>query len=199
MKFLIKTFLLLLFLYSGSKLNSTIERVDFLDSANSPEIGVILDAYNDIPVYYNGDISNVIGRNLTIDGYNLGLKYQCVEYVKRYYYHVYNHKMTNSYGHAKDFFEPSLPDKMFNIKRGLYQFRNGSEYRPMPGDILVFDASSVNPFGHIGIVTYSKGHTVEIIQQNVGEQTRSKFQITKEGYNYYVLDSLVLGWLRKGG
>ncbi|MFA0963395.1 hypothetical protein AB9P05_16445 [Roseivirga sp. BDSF3-8] len=50
----------------------------------------------------------VSGRNLTPDGYNLGLKYQCGEFMKRYYYLHLNHKMPDSYGHARDFFNPSL-------------------------------------------------------------------------------------------
>jgi hypothetical protein len=183
-----------------ASVNSFHEVKDFITSIASPEVGRVIDAYNNVPVYYNGDdMTNVVGRNLTPDGYNLGLKYQCVEYVKRYYYHVYDHKMTNSYGHAKAFFEPSLPDKMFNMKRGLYQFRNGSEYRPMPGDILVFGGNDVNPFGHIGIVSYASQYTVEIIQQNVGEQTRSTFSLSKLGHKYYLLDADILGWLRKGG
>ena len=55
-------------------------------------------------------MNNVSGRNVTVDGYNLGLKYQCVEFVKRYYYKHYRHKMPNSYGNAKDFFIAQISD-----------------------------------------------------------------------------------------
>ena len=78
----------------------------------NPERGHIIDEYNGVPIYYNGkDFTNVSGRNLTHDGYNLGLKYQCVEFVKRYYYHKYDHRMPYTYGHAKDFFDQSLDDR----------------------------------------------------------------------------------------
>ncbi len=50
----------------------------------SLEIGQEIDQLNGVQVYYNGGVDTVTGRNTTPDGYNLGLKYQCVEFVKRY-------------------------------------------------------------------------------------------------------------------
>ena len=161
------------------------------------DIGKVLDKFNGVPVYYNGKIGNVFGRNLTHDGYNLGLKYQCVEYVKRYYYYRMDHKMTDAYGHAKDFFDASLEDSEFNEDRGLYQFSNGSKFAPEKSDILVFGPTPHNPFGHIGIVTESTNSTVEIIQQNVGRQTRAQYRLLKVQNRFYVEDKYVLGWLRK--
>src|SRR5690554_7449178 len=63
----------------------------------TPEVGKAIDSLNNVLVYYNGDVGTVIGRN-TRNGYNLGLKFQCVEFVKRYYYEFYNHEMPDSYG-----------------------------------------------------------------------------------------------------
>ncbi len=51
------------------------------------EVGQKIDSLNGVIVYYNGGVDNVVQRN-TSDGYNLGLRYQCVEFVKRYFeYH----------------------------------------------------------------------------------------------------------------
>ena len=161
-------------------------------------VGEIIDRFNNIEVYYNGDSKNVFGRNTTYDDYNLGLNYQCVEYVKRYYYYIYNHKMPDSYGHAKNLFDKKLPDTKLNRKRGLYQFKNGSLYRPLPGDIIVFDSNRKNKFGHAGIVTYSKGSECEIIQQNNGAKTREIIGVMEVDQKFFVLDKDVLGWLRKG-
>ncbi len=55
-------------------------------AASSNDIGSIIDEFNGVAVYYNHNVGNVSGRNLAPDGYNLGLKYQCVEFVKRYYF-----------------------------------------------------------------------------------------------------------------
>lgn len=161
------------------------------------EVGQVLDRYYDVPVYYNGnDFRNVIGRNLTRDGYNLGLKYQCVEYVKRFYYEVYNHKMPNSYGHARALFDNSLEDVAFNQERGLMQYRNTRHEKPREGDILVYDESPNNPFGHTGIVCeVGKDHVV-LIQQNHGTKTRQKLTLAEFQGIYTVADYDVLGWLR---
>ena len=88
------------------------------------EVGQKMDSLNNVVVYYNGGVGNVEGRKLTDAGYNLGLKYQCVEFVKRYYYIALNHKMPDSYGHAKDFFDPDVKDGQKNEQRNLFQYTN---------------------------------------------------------------------------
>lgn len=161
------------------------------------EIGQVIDRYYDVPVFYNGhNYRNVIGRNVTHDGYNLGLKYQCVEYVKRFYYEVYNHKMPNSYGHAKELFDNSLPDVAFNEERGLMQYRNTRNERPKEGDILVYGASNSNPFGHTGILCEVTNEHVVLIQQNYGLKSRQKINLAEFQGIFTVADYNVLGWLR---
>ena len=113
-------FLLLVPLIFGSFINPEPDTapvhdfLDVIDRYSPPNIGEVIDSYNGINVYYNGDQANVIGRSVTHDNYNLGLKYQCVEFVKRFYYIHYGHKMRDSYGHAKDLFDTSLPDLKLN-------------------------------------------------------------------------------------
>ena len=104
-------------------------------------VGEQVDQLHGVWVNYNGAISNVVGRNTTPDGYNLGLKYQCVEFVKRYYYEHYNHKMPDAYGHAKDFFDPKIKDGELNPKRDLIQFTNSSKAKPEIGDLVIFSGS----------------------------------------------------------
>lgn len=165
---------------------------------NDPEIGAVIDRLNGEPVYYNGPVfSRVQGRNTSTDGYNFGLKYQCVEFVKRYYYRVLKHKMPNTYGHAKDFFDKSLPDKAYNVKRALMQYRNVREYKPEVNDILIYDAYQGNAFGHIAIISKVGDDFIEIIHQNMGKETRKRIQLVQfEGY-WTIADYNVLGWLRK--
>lgn len=161
------------------------------------EVGQVIDRYYDVPVYFNGNnFRNVNGRNVTSDGYNLGLKYQCVEYVKRFYYEVYNHKMPNSYGHAKDLFDNELGDAEFNTERGLMQYRNTRYEKPQEGDILVYGKSPNNPFGHTGIICEVKQDHIVLIQQNYGIKTRQKLTLAEFQGIYTVADYDVLGWLR---
>lgn len=97
--------------------------------------GLPIDSFNGVYVYYNGGTSQSSGRNV-IDGYNVGIRYQCVEFVKRYYYLHYHHHMPDTYGNAKDFFDKKLSSGSLNTARGLFQYKNRDQVRPQKGDLL---------------------------------------------------------------
>jgi surface antigen len=155
--------------------------------------GDSIDSYNNITVYYNGNIKH--GRNTTADGYNLGLKYQCVEYVKRYYYYRFNHKMPNPWGHAKDFYNSNISDGSYNKQRGLIQYNQGSVSKPKVDDILVFDWGG--KYGHVAIVSDVTNNTVEIVQQNVGKRSRESMTVYQIKGKWYFVNASVKCWLRK--
>lgn len=140
--------------------------------------------------------SHVSERNIAPDGYNLGLKYQCVEFIKRYYYERFNHKMPDSYGHAKQFFDDSIPDGNLNPKRNLLQFHNSSPTKPQVDDIIVLGWSK---YDHVAIISKVTDNDIEIVQQNPGPTASSHATfplIYKDGL--WKIDSFrVLGYLRK--
>lgn len=187
----------------GFVLDSSLGLGMISDSGQSPhpkyKIGEQIDSLNGVAVYYNGTIAHVEGRNLAPDGYNIGQKYQCVEFVKRYYYEHLKHKMPDSYGHAYDFFDPELKDGAKNTRRDLTQYRNPSSTQPRPDDLLVYSGY----YGHVAIVASASEHEIEIIQQNPGpfNASREKIAITavvEEGVTKWKLDNdRILGWLRK--
>ena len=160
-------------------------------------IGKKIDSFNNVNVYYNGNPKNISGRNLTKDGYNLGLKYQCVEFVKRYYYEHLKHKMPNSYGHAKDYFRSYIGDGKINSERDLTQYKNPSSIKPKENDLLIFRANILNKFGHVAIISKVENGKIEIIQQNVFLTTREEFRLIYNNSKWYIDDKSILGWLRK--
>lgn len=163
------------------------------------QIGDAVDSLDGVEVYYNGGIMNVQSRNVAADGYNLGLKYQCVEFVKRYYYVHLRHKMPDSYGHAKDFFDKSLGDGTYNPKRGLYQYSNPSKHKPQPKDLIIWKGNALNPYGHVAIVSDTFRYDIEIVQQNPGPQAPSRERIPYGLYKgqWKVMQMGIVGWLRK--
>ncbi len=164
---------------------------------SEPAIGEEIDRFNGVPVFYNGhNYSNVSGRNITKGGYNVGLKYQCVELVKRYYLEVFDHYMPYSYGHAKDYFDKDLGDVEYNPERGLVQYRNVRYEKPEVHDIIIYDALPGNPFGHIGIITEVTDNEIEFLQQNFGKKTRQRLKLVEFNGIYTVADYKILGWLR---
>jgi surface antigen len=162
-------------------------------------VGQQVDSFNGVQVYYNGGVGNVTERNTTSDGYNLGLKYQCVEFVKRYYYEHLDHKMPDSYGNAKDFFDKTLSDGQKNKKRNLTQYTNLSQTKPKVDDLLIFTGTLFNQYGHVAIVSKVTENEIEIIQQNLGPfgQARETFKLLKEENKWRIGNDRVLGWLRK--
>jgi surface antigen len=162
------------------------------------QVGEILDSLNGVKVFYNGGVSHTGNRNLSSDGYNIGLKYQCVEFVKRYYYEYYNHKMPDSYGNAKDFYDKSLNDREYNSKRDLVQYSNPSKSKPCIGDLIIFDGHFGNKYGHVAIISMVSNEKIQIIQQNPGPfaSSREDFQLDSNSNGFQVSDEKILGWLR---
>lgn len=159
-------------------------------------IGKKIDNFNNVSVYYNGNPKNVSGRNLTKEGYNLGLNYQCVEFVKRYYYEYFNHKMPNSYGHAKDFYDDETSDGELNKSRGLIQFNNPSLSKPKVNDILVLDKSTFNKFGHVSIISKVNDNSIEVVQQNVFLNSRENYDLKFIDGKWKIDNERILCWLR---
>lgn len=163
---------------------------------NQKEIGTVLDTYQGVPVYENGlNYTQSYGKNYSKDGYYYGQKWQCVEFVKRFFYDAKGHKMPNVYGNAKDFFDGTLPQGAYNSQRGLYQFRNGGYMKPAVDDLVVFQNSL---FGHVAIITRVSDNEIEVIQQNIYASPRETYKLEVKNGNYIIGNGKSpVGWLRK--
>ena len=159
-------------------------------------VGRVLDSYRNVPVYDNGLLFfRSYGKNYSPDGYYFGQKWQCVEFIKRFYYQAKGHKMPDVMGHAKSFFDESLPDGALNPRRGLVQYRNGSTNRPGPDDLMVFTDTK---FGHVAIVTAVTENSLAVIQQNILSGPRRQFSlVTSNGHYFVTSPRRPAGWLRK--
>ena len=161
--------------------------------------GMPIDSFNGVFVYYNGETTNVWGRNIAPDGYNIGLKYQCVEFVKRYYYYYLNHKMPDSYGDARDFFDNAVVDGGINEARNLRQYKNPGSTKPEVNDLIVLEGTTTNPYGHVAIISKVDASKIEIIQQNSGPygKSRVEYNLTYQDGKWKIDNQRLMGWLRK--
>jgi len=159
-------------------------------------IGDVLDSYKGVNVFYNGNnYGENHGKSYSKDGYYYGYKWQCVEYVKRFYYEVKGHKIPDVYGNAKDFFDINTEHGHLNKRRGLIQYRNGENEKPKADDLLVFTDTK---FGHVVIVTEVGDDYIEVIQQNMGSSSRYKFTLKYKNKKYFIGGKRSpAGWLRK--
>ena len=158
-------------------------------------VGTKLDAYRGVTVHDNGLIySRSHGRHFADDGCYYGKKWQCVEFVKRFFHQAHNHKMPDVWGHAKSFFDENVPHGELNPRRGLLQFRNGGSVYPKTGDLLVFTNGG---YGHVAIICRVTTNDVQVIQQNVVGRTRQTFPLTWTPTSFQIGDSdQPAGWLR---
>lgn len=120
-----------------------------------------------------------------------GKKWQCVEYVNRFYAEVYGLDIEG--GDAKHYFERAA-------LKGLVAIPNGAEAPPQPGDIL---CSEGPPYGHVAIVRALTPEGVRIVQQNWYNDERDAdmlLPLKVEGGRYWVggfgPKHPIQGWLR---
>ncbi len=163
---------------------------------NQRNVGRVLDSYRGVPVYDNGLLFfRSYGKNYSEGSYYFGQKWQCVEFIKRFYYRAKGHQMPEVMGHAKSFFEESLSDGALNARRGLVQYRNGSTHKPRADDLMVFTDTK---FGHVAIVTVVAENSLEVIQQNIVSSTRQRFSlVTSNGHYFVTAPRRPAGWLRE--
>lgn len=156
--------------------------------------GTKIDEYKGIAVYSNGtNYMSSHGLNYSNDGYYYGYKWQCVEYVKRFYYEKYDHIMLDGAGHAKYFFNPMLEQGQFNEQRGLMQYDNGGDVKPQADDLLVFTDGA---YGHVAIISEVGDSWVEVIQQN-SEVPRERYKLEADDGKYLIIgEKEAAGWLR---
>jgi surface antigen len=162
---------------------------------HSLKVGDSVDAFNGVIVYNNGmDYPKSYGKHYSKDSFYYGKKWQCVEYIKRYYYDHLHFSMPDGMGNAKDFYDPQVNNGRLNKRRGLVQFRNDSISRPAVNDILVFGGK----YGHVAIVTKVNDNEIEVIQQNIYMTPREKFPLKQVNGIYSVGErKKPNGWLRK--
>lgn len=170
-------------------------------AGDAPRVGGIVDSFNDVPVYYNGAIGHTAGVHRAADGYVFGLRYQCVEFIKRYYYQRFGHRMPRPTGNARDYFDPKVADGALNPARGLLQYRNGSKQGPQTEDILLYGPWPGNPYGHMAIVSAVNADSIEIIQQNPGPAGHSRrvYPLRWSESGVRVEQPRVVGWLHLPG
>ncbi len=107
--------------------------------------------------------SNLADPHESCDGWGTyGLQYQCVEYVRRFYFLVKGietreGKMDRRWnGNASTYFRTAA-------QKGLDAFENGGHVRPQPEDIITFAGG---PYGHVAIITAVLADRIEFIEQN---------------------------------
>ena len=151
-----------------------------------------------VPIYSNGPglhscVEGPDNRHRHADGYSYGRKWQCVEFVRRYYKDHFEHEMPSPWGNAADYFVESLPHGAHNPDRDLIQLRNGGPDRPRAGDLVVF-RDAAGGYGHVAIALEVEEDRVVLAQQNL-HPALDPVSLTHEG-GHWTLGGGATGFLR---
>ena len=164
------------------------------DEAPPMACGDVLAAHNGVAVYRNyGKGIHSCGNYHRAGGYDYGPKWQCVEFVRRYYKEHLNHRFPQK-GNATDYFDYSVPHGQLNPARGLIQYRNGIDEKPKEDDLLVCK-NMAGGYGHVAIIKKVEKHRIQILQQN-NEPAEEWYNLHYEDY-MWTIEGGCDGFLRK--
>jgi CHAP domain-containing protein len=148
--------------------------------------GCVLTTLDGVNVYFNGwDPSADEGA------YYYGYRWQCVELIQRYYGEKYNYPGIWAPFYAYQTFDS------WGHPATMRAYPNGSATTPQKGDVLVFDQTWDDPYGHVALVRMVSNGRIDFVQQNmyaIGEDSLpidAHNRITSGG-----LYGPVRGWLR---
>jgi glutathionylspermidine amidase/synthetase len=155
----------------------------------------------DIKAYSNCQPGCVIFQPNTYNGVYTGIKWQCVEFARRWLLE----QKGAVYGDvdiAADIWTKIdyLTEVATGKKIPLASYVNGSTQAPGVGDLLIY-ASEFLGTGHVAVITGidNKAATIEVGEQNYNNTPWSSdharsIPFIKKGDQYWLLDGYLLGW-----
>ena len=175
--------------------NTTIYReVGPLVVTDVGQFGAQVGTFNGVIAYSNGTVGNVSNEYNYYSGTNTGMKWQCVEFVNRYYAAVYAQNIRIAGHNANDYYPNAAA-------HGLTPYNNGGTTAPQVGDIL---CSGGGQYGHVAIIREIGSNYINVIQQNWNNNSSdNSMTLSYSPQNgYYTIGSFsssysVQGWLRK--
>ena len=147
----------------------------------------------DIITHHNNDKCINLERKY-INGYFSGLKWQCVEFARRYL--IVSDKISfQEIETAEDIFRLNY---FFNLSDNtlipIKKYVNGSMVLPHVGSLLIWSKSNELQFGHVAIITSINPKYIVIREQNWDIKNNRKLKL-KYKNGYYIIEKNILGWI----
>ncbi|MDH5424993.1 MAG: CHAP domain-containing protein [Gammaproteobacteria bacterium] len=154
-----------------------------------------------VTAYSNCNNECVIFEAASFDGIYTGVKWQCVEFARRWLLMNYG-VVYKDVDYAIDIWGKidhylKIADKS---QIPVRSYVNGSEQSPVPGDLLIYAKALLNT-GHVAVVTNidKQNNKLYIAEQNYsnkkwpGDYSRAVDYIIKDK-RFWVLDEYLIGW-----
>jgi hypothetical protein len=173
------------------------------NTTNAPFGAITGYASTNVPAYSNGNDTYISDEYYYLYGVYTGIKWQCVEYARRWLF-IRKGCVFDSVDGAADIWT-----QINNVQRvvdkqcfTLKQYPNGSPSPPKNESLLIYTRSGVDmPFGHVAIIVDVLPGFIQVAEENYypyywsGNYSR---QIQYEFINgsYYILDDYpIYGWM----
>jgi len=175
--------------------------------------GTLLGSSRGVEGFSNANNSVITDQNNFIDGVFMGMKWQCVEYARRYLFLTRGMTFDSVAGATNIWDLPSVTLLSSNEKYALVQHSNGvATSTPQEGDLMIWPIQGTDtPFGHVAVVVgieyNTQGFKVRVAEQNflnemwevsdsyartlTGDSVGGKYTVTDLGYQ-------ITGWLSVG-
>jgi hypothetical protein len=155
-----------------------------------------------VPAYSNGDDTYFSGKSNYLYGVYMGVKWQCVEYARRWLF-IRKGCIFTDVNSANDMWY-----KLYYVKRvvdGKYfpleSHPNGSPTIPKKESFIIYERNSALPFGHVAVIVDVLPGYVRVAEQNYysrywANDYARQIPLTYKNGRYYIEDSYrIYGWM----
>lgn len=163
--------------------------------------GTVLGEADGVPAYSNCSAKCVDRKPAKTNGVYTGIKWQCVEYARRWLL-----KRDDAVFASVDV-AADIWNKIHHLERvghkgiiPLKNYPNGSARPPSVGDLLIYARAYLGT-GHVAVITGVNltSHAITVAEQNYLNKKYSgnyarKIVLIEKNHRYWVLDPYVLGW-----
>ncbi len=155
-----------------------------------------------VPAYSNCNAGCVIFSPNKEEGTYTGIKWQCVEYARRWLL-INKGVVYGDVDIAADIWGlDSVTRTKDKVELKMLTYPNGNEHEPKVGDLLIY-ANAYLKTGHVAVVSKidQNSNTVQVIEENYkntkwpGDYAR-KIPYVVQDKQFWLLDSYLLGWKR---
>jgi len=155
-----------------------------------------------VPAYSNCNSACVVFSPNKKEGTYTGIKWQCVEYARRWLL-VNKGVVYGDVDIAADIWALDFVTRIKDqTKLKMSTYPNGSESPPEVGDLLIY-AKAYLKTGHVAVISKidPKSHTIQVTEQNYNNTKWAdgyarSIPFVERDNKFWLLDSYLLGWKR---
>lgn len=147
-----------------------------------------IDKYG-VPSYQNNDKSSANYYN----GFYTGIKYQCVEYARRWLIQVKGYTFPEV-DHAYQIYDLPIAQTIKG-KALLFESIPSSSIDIRAGDLVIYRKSDTFPHGHVAVVSDVDASFVYLSEQNMNKR-KWKQNYSRKILKTNINDGTILGWKR---